>query len=424
MRRWVSLAAFIYLLFPLFAQAETLNLEGCIREALEKSPYLARYKEEFLAEKPRMMEEFSGFLPSIYLESSITRYMTQRLPPVYERYKGVRLEYNLFEGGQTLFRYLGAREGVREYAARYREAVIETAYRVVVAFYNALEKRGLWKASIDDLKDAQVNLDTASARFKEGLAPYADVIKARARVAGSKFKVNERQSRYWISMGNLNMEMGRALPSSLEIQGKLEAEAYPVDFESAKSEALKKSPLLWEIRSNVQKKRYKKREVIGEFLPQVDFNWTYGRKHISSTWDNESYNDWRWQLTFSLPVFTGFSSRARLKREGALLRSLEFQEKRRKLEVIQSVWEAYQDLKKSESNVLQAEAYQKDALHDLNVTRGRYKEGLASMVDLLDAQATLSEARAQYITSLAGLEESLAALEKAIGEVPYLERPK
>jgi len=423
MKKGVFFALFL-LFFPALSLAQALTLKDCINEAIKKSPYLQRYKEEFLAEKSKILEEFSGFLPSFSIEGYVSRYMTQRASPIYERYKGFRVDYNIFEGGRTLFGYLGAKSGTRAYAARYKRALIDTVYRVVIAFYDALEKKELWKASLDDLKDAKINLDMATAKFREGLAPYADVIKAKARVAGAEFKVNERESEYWISLGNLNMEMGRPFPLSIEIKGDLKPTSYFVDFNLAKEEALKKNPAILEIEENLKKEKFKKKQIIGEFLPKVDFSWEYGRTHLSSSWENKSYNEWKWQLTFSLPIFSGFASRARLKRESALVRSLEAQHLRERLEVMQSVWEAFQQLKKNQTNVLAAEAHLRDAQHDLDVTRGRYKEGLATMVDLVTAQASLSQARAQYITSLAGVKKAIAALEKAIGKVPYMGETK
>ena len=111
-------------------------------------------------------------------------------------------------------------------------------------------------------------------------------------------------------------------------------------------------------------------------------------------------------------------------RARAQLESMEFHLARVKLEVEQSVWRAYQELEKNQSNVKSARARLESATHDLNVTQGRYKMGLANIVDLTTAQSNLAEARAQYISSLAGLHRSMAALEKAMGKIPYLEREK
>jgi len=229
-----------------------------------------------------------------------------------------------------------------------------------------------------------------------------------------------RESDYWVALGKLNLEMGRSVTSSVNPQGKLKEESWDVDFSTARREALEHNPLVLEAKKELEAQRYRKAQVYSEFSPRVDFQWRYGWQDRS--FPPNDYKEWSWQLTFTLPLFSGFASRARLARNRALVDSKRYHLARVKLEVEQDVWEAYQELKRSQANVLSARAHLRDATHDLEVTQGRYKEGLANMVDLTTAQANLSEARAQYISSLADLERSMAALEKAMGKVPYLER--
>jgi len=399
-----------------------LTLRECIEEALRNSPYLLKARSDWQAEKPRRLEEFSGFLPQISLEDTLTRTATETVAPYYQQYMGLELDYNLFQGGGTLFSYLAARRDVEVAQAQYREAVIETAYRVTASFYTVLEKKRLWEAARDDLRDAQANFDMAQARYREGLAPYADVIKARASVANSRFLLRGRESDYWVALGELNLEMGRSVTSSVNPEGELKEESWDVDFSMARREGLKGNPLVLQAQKDLEAQRYRKNQIYSEFSPRVDFQWRYGWQ--DETFPPNDYKEWSWQLTFTLPIFSGFASRARLARNRALVDSRRYHLARVKLEVEQDVWKAYQELKKSQANVLSAHAHLRDAAHDLEVTQGRYKEGLANMVDLTTAQADLSEARAQHISSLADLERSMAALEKAMGKVPYLGRER
>ena len=193
-----------------------------------------------------------------------------------------------------------------------------------------------------------------------------------------------------------------------------------MDFQEARDEALQYNPFIREAEEQVEAQKYRRNVVYGEFLPRVDFQWKYG--WTDTSFPANDYKEWSWQLTFTVPIFSGFASRARLARARAQLESQEFHLARVKLEVEQSVWEAYQELEKNQANVYSAKARLESATHDLHVTQGRYKMGLAHIVDLTTAQTNLAEARAQYISSLASLHRSMAALEKAMGKIPYLER--
>ena len=400
--------------------AQEMTLEDCIKEALSHSPYLLTSRYQWEAEKPRRLEEFSGFLPQVSLEYDLTRQTTELVSPYYQQYSGMVLTYNLFQGGQTTFSYLAARRDVEAARARYRETYIDTAFRVVVAFYDVLESKALWDAAKQDLRDAETNLAMAQARFKEGFSPYADVVRAKSSVAHAQFKMREREASYWVALGKLNIEMGRPVTEAIRLKGKLKEASFNMDFQKARDEAMQYNPFIREAEEQVEAQRYRRNVVYGEFLPRVDFQWRYG--WTDTSFPANDYKEWSWQITVTVPIFSGFASRARLARARAQLEGQEFHLAQVKLEVEQSVWEAYQELEKNQANVHSAKARLKSATHDLHVTQGRYKMGLAHIVDLTTAQTNLAEARAQYISSLASLHRSMAALEKAMGKIPYLER--
>ncbi len=410
------------LLLPRAVHGEPLSLEECIEMALSNNPYLMGYRAEWKASKPMKWEAFSGFLPQVYLENSLERRATEMVSPYYHQYSEVVVTYNLFSGGETLNTYREATHQIGAAEERYRQATVDTAYRVSNAFYTLLEAREMVKAARADLKDAETNLELAQARFKQGLAPYADVIKAKAGVANARYKLTQREKEYYVAQGELNTEIGRPVMEKTEVAGGLgnETEEIPSDFEELAREGLSNNPYLKEVYQRLEAERSKKRAVYSEFLPSLDFSWYYGW-HDTSFPAND-YKEWEWMLTLKIPLFSGFASRARLAREKALVESLEEQLEWERRTVTQEVWKAFQELKATKANVDQSRAFLESAQEDMRITQGRYKEGLANMVDLITSQASLSLARAKHISSIASFKRALVALEKAMGKVPVLER--
>jgi outer membrane protein len=209
---------------------------------------------------------------------------------------------------------------------------------------------------------------------------------------------------------------------TVEITAQLgnQTESIPPDFNLLAQESFKNNPEMAEAESKLEAEKSRKRQVYSEFLPSLDFTWYYGW-HDTSFPPND-YKEWQWMLILKIPIFSGFSSRARLARERALVESLEEQLEWKKRTVTQEVWKAFQELRAAKANVAQSSAYLNSAQEDLRITQGRYKEGLANMVDLIASQASLSLARAKHISSIANLERALVALEKAMGKIPVLER--
>ncbi len=409
-------------LTPSLVWSGPLTIEDCIHLAFAQNPYLKQYQASLRATKPLKWEAFSGFLPEIHLENDLSRRALEDVSPYYSQEFQVVLNYNLFAGGKTLHSFREAGNQIGAAQERVRQAMVETAYQVADAFYTVVEKREMVKAARDDLKDAQTNLDLAEARFKQGLSPYADVIKAKAVVANAKYKLTNRQKEYYVAEGELNMEMGKPIMEKIEVVEDLgnNTGAMPSDFEEIASEGRQRNPYLKEIAQELEAEKNRKRQVYSEFLPSLDFNWYYGW-HDTSFPAND-YKEWEWMLTLKIPLFSGFASRARLAREKALVQSLEHRLDWERLTVTQEMWKAFQEVKASKANVVQSKAYLDSAQEDMRITRGRYKEGLANMVDLITSQASLSLARAKHISSMASYKQALVALEKAMGRVPVLER--
>ncbi len=412
----------VLVIIPSILWGAPLSIEDCIHLALAHNPYLKQYEASLRAAKPLKWEAFSGFLPEVYLENDLGRRALEDVSPYYHQEFQVVLSYNLFAGGKTINSYQEAKRQIGAAQERLRQAMVDTAYQVADAFYTVVEKQGMVKAARDDLRDAQTNLSLAEARFKQGLSPYADVIKAKAVVANARYKLTNRQKELYVAEGELNMEMGNPVMEGIDVVENLrnDTEVVPLDFQEIAQEGWQRNPQLKEIAQELEAEESRKRQVYSEFLPSLDFNWYYGW-HDTSFPAND-YKEWEWMLTLKIPLFSGFASRARLAREKALVSSLKHQLEWERLTVTQEMWKAFQEVKASKANVAQSKAYLESAQEDLRITQGRYKEGLANMVDLVTSQASLSLARAKHISSVASYKRALVALEKAIGRVPVLER--
>ncbi|MEJ2554387.1 MAG: TolC family protein [Gammaproteobacteria bacterium] len=79
------------------------------------------------------------------------------------------------------------------------------------------------------------------------------------------------------------------------------------------------------------------------------------------------------------------------------------------------VWQAYQNLRTSVATVDSSEAQLKSAQLAAEVTNARYKNGLATILDLLSAQTTLANARVQRIQARLDWAAARTALGHAVG---------
>ena len=118
-----------------------------------------------------------------------------------------------------------------------------------------------------------------------------------------------------------------------------------------------------------------------------------------------------------MPLFTGFSTTYKVRNAESLKEAREAQRERIRQQVALDVWKAYQglitagqSLQTTADLLVSAEAAEKVAL-------GRYKAGLGSILDVLNAQSALAAARQQRVQATFEWNVSRATLAQSMGNL-------
>jgi outer membrane protein len=117
----------------------------------------------------------------------------------------------------------------------------------------------------------------------------------------------------------------------------------------------------------------------------------------------------------NVPLFYGYSRRYDLIRaqQDALAQQEQFHTLEQR--VIFQVWSSYFNLKTAARRVHTSEDLLNSARQSYDVALGRYQEGVGGFLDLLAAQSTLENARAQRVEAVADWYVSLASLARDTG---------
>jgi outer membrane protein TolC len=117
----------------------------------------------------------------------------------------------------------------------------------------------------------------------------------------------------------------------------------------------------------------------------------------------------------NIPIFYGYSRRYDLLKaqQDAQFQKEQFNTLAQR--IIFQVWSSYFSLKTSAQRVHTSQDLLSSALQSYDVAYGRYKEGVGGFLDLLAAQSTLENARAQRVEAMADWYISLANLARDTG---------
>ena len=338
----------------------------------------------------------------------------------------IDLSYLLFDFGGRKADVEDARQALVAANFEHNAAIQDVVLAVERAYYDyatALEAR---RAAEADVAGAGANLDAAEARHDAGLATIADVLQARTARSQAQLRLDTLEGAIRATRGSLNTSMG--LPANLPIHVEELPKDLPVDevgaaVEEVLERAVTRRPDLLAARAEAIAAAYHVDQLRAEGLPTLGLSAGVDRIYYETVDDSEPANNWNLALTVRYPLFRGWKSRHEVEQarheaaeEAAAAESLE---QRARLEV----WTSYYDLETAAKRVRTSQDLLASATQSAEVAAGRYKAGVGSILDLLSAQATLADARAQELAARADWLLAVAQLARDSGvlEAPPVE---
>jgi outer membrane protein len=331
---------------------------------------------------------------------------------------GLSLHFVLFDFGKRAGDVAESRQAL--YAANWtHNAMIQNVVlEVEKTYYEYLYTKALRDAARAALEEAQTNLDAAKERQQAGLATVADVLQAKSNYAQRKLALQTVEGRIQTIRGSLATAMG--LSPTLDYDVGLLPSRLPVSEVSDSVEALIRDaetyrPDLAAARATAEAARAHLESVKAEGWPTISIDGNASRWYYDS-WDDYS-NNYSLGVFFSIPLFTGFSHSydvVEAQSQVDLARQ-RYETSRSSVEL--DVWTSYYDLKTASEHLVTAREFLDSATESHSVAVERYKSGVGTILELLSAQTTLEDARAQDVQARTDWFLAVAQLAHATGRL-------
>ncbi len=260
-------------------------------------------------------------------------------------------------------------------------------YDVSKAYYGALLAKRAIKLAKQAIKSAEKHYKTAETMYKSGLAIKADVLRAKVYLEQAKAKLKEAESQYLTAKKGLLLAMGidNVKPEEIEIVGELEFKDTDKNVEYWQNIALERRPDLKAIQERVQIAKKMEDFTKADFKPTIgafaSYEWDDREKPFSGdgSW-------WTAGVALNWTIFDGFQTLNKYRAAKETYRKYKHQEKGFQEFIKFKVYEAYQKLQTAKAQLETAQKNEKWAKEVLEITEKRYKNQLATMIDLLDTQ--------------------------------------
>ncbi len=389
---------------PAAGPAQRLTVQDAEALALRNNPQVSVYRLLAMASQQVTREVKSNYFPTAYGSvTAVDANNGSRLaagflnnPTLYERFAGgVALAQLITDFGRTS--NLVATAALRAKAADMNAVATAAQIKLAVdqAFYNALQANAELRVAEQTVSARQVVSDQVTALFNNKLRSQLDVSFANANLSQAKLLLLDAQNNYQAALSVLSEILGSTAQQQLElIEPDSQLNPPPDTVAQLVDQAFSNRPEIAAQSYEYQaSQRFQKAErdlllpdirVLGAVggvptgAPQID-NW-YGAIGVN----------------VNIPIFNGFLYPAR-SREAAL-RSQAEQERLRDLKdrIANDVRTSWLNTQTAFSRISVTQQFVDQTNLAVDLSQTRYQLGLASIVELSQAQLQQTEAQIQF----------------------------
>ncbi|NTU59283.1 MAG: TolC family protein [Chlorobiaceae bacterium] len=381
---------------------ESLTLDEALRLTREHNPKALQASEEVKAADAKITEGRSGYYPHLSAKAGY-RYMD----PVSElSFGGVPLKFMpndnydaritaemmIYDFGRTGRSVDLAVSGKNAAGIRQDMTVRDLSLATVRAFYSVMFLQEAVKVQEREIVALQKNLDQMQKRYKEGVATRFDLLTTQVRLATAGNRKIDLQTQLDNQEISLRRLCGLKGENKLKLKGSFEISAADMDGSRLVASALEQRPEVMLARENFRAASYRKSMSAKEGMPRIVGSASWGTTNGYVPDINEMRTNVSAGVELRVPIFNGFRTSASTREAAAMMRSAEQEridtEDLVQAEVRQSVNSLKTSIEKIETTKMQVAQAELAAQH----ARARYQNGLATTLDLLNAENSLAEA--------------------------------
>lgn len=425
-RHWLILWWIAFIMVPLSAWGEEspnlLTLGDAINAALARNPQIIAARHQADAAASQVDGARSGLLPQLAVSESYTRtnsplwafgtklnqgmiqtsdFAPEQLndPEAIDNFNtALNLSWRLFDGGRTWIGYRQAQSGAEAASfglARVEQHVISQAAKRYVGLLLAMQNREV----VDQSRlTAQAHLKLIQDRHRTGLAVKSDVLRAQVRIADLEQQRLMADSRVQVAQAMLYAAMGSEDAAPIEPQTPFDkCVLLDGDLNHWVNLALSRRPDLKqrELEQVIARKAVSRSKAGHWPRLALQGNYEFNSEDFSDSHDNYTVG-----AVLQLDLYSGQRTSSMVAVAKANLAGTKATYNGAVLQVRVETQSAYFQAQSAWKSIAVARAAVDQADEGLRIVANRYSGGLLTIVDLLDAQVALQQARTQVFKAL------------------------
>jgi len=270
----------------------------------------------------------------------------------------------------------------------------QVALSAVQAYFQRLATGAALDAATASVSAAEETAKAARQRVIVGAGTREDELQAETALAQARLTQIQRQGELASADGQLAVVAGYPASQPVRLADKLpapDASATPPALDALLEQALRLRPDRLAQQRSIAAAESDLDRIAAQALPRISVSASGGESRDS----NGRSDSGQVALNATLPLFTGFQQHYQQRAAQSQIEQQKLELQRIEQQVSLDVWQAWQSLGTARARVGATDSLLASAQESSRAALARYRAGLGSLLNVLNAQSSLADARQQ-----------------------------
>jgi len=406
---------FLQLILFCSLNAEMLTLQESIDKTLQNYPDVRSLKLKMEQSQLSYRSAVSAYLPQVNLDAQYNVTQTYVLPVNGTFHTkdddgwnaGVNLKQKVWDFSKTSSQIDASKVDKEISKLSLLELKALLAYKVKSLYKLMVVQREAVNVREKDLETKKAYYAQAEALVNQGLKTSADASRFLSAVYNAKDNLAIARSSYEKARSSLSLYMGETIDENVTLESDLLKENFDL-YSGVEKEVLSTNYSLKIDSKNIQKNKLIHKSVRAEHYGSIDVLASYNHFDTLNTYDATTAG-----VTLNIPLYSGGKISAEAQKAAIASQISNEQRLSRELAIKEELSNLLLDIKRYDETIKAKKAQRDSAQETKKVLDGRYKEGLSTYIEVLDATSLVLNAEL-------GLLEAYYSRALSIDRIAYL----
>lgn len=409
---------------PSPANVQTFTLAQAVQTTVTHNPQIVAAQQTLEAAQQSVLLAKAGYAPTVSLNTNGSYGTAGSSNVVSAPFSSVTASgtatvagnVTFFDNGRTAALVASAEAAAASAQAALRQTERDLSLQAATQFFTILGNEGVAQAQQQALAQAQAQLDLVQAQVRAGVAPQADVIQAQAQVAQAQVAALNANAQILTAKANLASTMGIDTTAPIEVSSPTPSvPQVAVTADQVIAAALQNRPEIAKANAAVQSAQAGLAIAHVNAGPQVNIGLGAGYTPYSTESALNNTSSYGITGTISLPLFDAGRGRDQIAAAQATLKSAQATLASQILAIRQDAYQSYLSAVQAAANVTATQAAKAAADQALSVAQGQYRAGVGTIIGVIQAQTTATQADVNAASAQFQFESALVTLQHAEG---------